>query len=41
MTSSVGCSLLCMVNAVGGAVAMGGVTVLPLLLIFRGIVQIG
>ena len=41
LTSTVGYALLCAVNAVGGALAMSGVTVLPLLLIFRGIVQIG
>lgn len=34
-------ALLCTLNAVGGAFGMAGVTVLPLLLFFRGIVQMG
>nr|AKS04150.1 NADH dehydrogenase subunit 2 [Parasagitta elegans] len=40
MTATLGLAMLSIINAVGGALAMSGITLLPLLLIFSGMVQI-
>lgn len=40
ITATLGLTILSIINAVGGALAIWGVTLLPLLLIFSGMVQI-
>ena len=40
ITATLGLTILSIINAVGGALAIGGITLLPLLLIFSGMVQI-